>query len=88
MLSFLKLGVVMEIREKIDIIRAVTDILLKAKLMFFSGLVGGVVYMLVNYDEINKFINEYVLLIAFVVLGIYAILGVVLNIIDLTQIMQ
>ncbi len=73
----------MEIREKIDIIRANVDIV-KTKLMFFAGLVGGDAYLLTNYDKITMFVNQYVLTIAFIVLAFYAVLGVVFNLVNLS----
>ncbi len=72
----------MEIREKIDIIKVSVDIL-KTKLIFFAGLVGGDIYLLINYDKISQFVNQYVIFIVFIVLGFYATLGVFLSLTDL-----
>ena len=72
----------MKIREKIDIIKANVDIV-KTKLMFFVGLVGGDVYLLINFDKINQFFNQYLLFVVFVLLGFYAIVGVIFNLMDL-----
>ncbi len=72
----------MQIREKIDIIRASVDIV-KTKLMYFIGLVGGDFYLLLNYDKITQFFNSYLIFSIFAILGIYATMGVFINLNDL-----
>lgn len=74
----------MKTRKKIDIIRVDVDIV-KTKLMFFVGLVGSDVYLLANYDKISQFFEQYLILIIFNILGGYAIIGVIFNLIDLNQ---
>ena len=74
----------MKIQEQIEVIRANIDII-KTKLMFFVGLVGGDVLLLTNYDKINQFFGKYLILVVFNVLGIYAVIGVVFNLTELNQ---
>ncbi len=74
----------MKIREQIEIVRVNIDII-KTKLMFFVGLVGGDVLLLTNYDKIHQFFGKYLILFVFNILGIYAVIGVVFNLTELNQ---
>ena len=60
--------------------------ILKTKLVFFVGLAGGDIYLLINYDKINIFFNQYFIWFVFILFGIYSIVGVIVNFLNINKI--
>lgn len=53
--------------------------ILKIKLTFFTGLTGGVSYLLLNMDKLTIF-NAFILYVLFALLFVYSVIGVFINI--------
>jgi len=62
--------------------------ILKTKLTFFASVVGGIMFLFINIDKINKFFNQYILAFGFIMIGFYGIIGVIKNLTELNRIKQ
>ena len=53
--------------------------ILKIKLTFFSALTGGVSFLFVNADKLEKFLSLSALYIIFSTMYLYAVIGIFVN---------
>ena len=53
--------------------------ILKVKLTFFTGIFGGVAYMFLNIEKLNKIFNLSFLYFSFSSLLFYSIIGIFIN---------
>lgn len=53
--------------------------ILKTKLTFFTGVFGGVSYIFLSIEKLEKFFNTYFLYFSFSLLLLYSIIGIFTN---------
>ena len=53
--------------------------ILKIKLTFFSGIFGGVSFMFLNIEKLEKIFNIYILYLSFGLMLFYSIIGIFTN---------
>ncbi len=60
--------------------------ILKFKVTIFTSLFAGIVYMIYNYEKINKFMPNYWFALLIFILLVYALIGYLKNLKELSKI--